>query len=634
MAVQETVGSVSVSRVEEATPPGQVATARALPRFEQFYAVRRFQPTLTFTPDGREILFSTDISGQFNVWRSSVEGGRIDQLTAFDENAVREITVSPDGESVVFTADHHGDEFHQIYSRPARGGWPEPLTDAPQVQHFVSQGNWSPDGSRFAFAANAETPTDMDVWLHDLGTGEVRRLFGGGMYAVPVSWSPDGRHLLALDVRSNTDMTVYLVDAESGEGRELTPREEEARYLPGPWAADGSGFYILSDEGREYVGLAFFRLDAGELEWVETPDADVEDIAGSRDGRVLAWLVNERGWSRLYLRDLQSGALLPTPELPAGCGDRMGSALTVSRDGRFAALLWAQPRRPGELYVIDTATGRTTRISESMLGGLSIDDLVAPEEITYESFDGRQIPAWLYRPPHGDGELPVVLSIHGGPESQERPGYAPLYQYLLSRGIAVLATNIRGSTGYGKTYQKLIHRDWGGADLEDWRHAAEWLRLQDWVDSDRIAVYGGSYGGFATLTCVTRLPDYWAAAVDIVGPSNLVTFARAVPPTWRRYMTEWVGDPETEQDFLLERSPITYVENVRAPLLVLQGAQDPRVVKPESDQMVERLRELDRDVEYVVFDDEGHGFTKRSNQLRAARLTAGWLERHLVGSNS
>src|SRR5690606_1381989 len=219
---------------------------------------------------------------------------------------------------------------------------------------------------------------------------------------------------------------------------------------------------------------------------------------------------------------------------------------------------------------------------------------------------------------------------HGGPEAQERPDYRPLYQYLCSRGIAVMAPNIRGSTGYGKRYQRLIHRDWGGGDLRDLDHAVRWLRAQDWVDPDRIGVVGGSYGGFATLSCVTRLPEYWAAAVDIVGPSNLVTFAKAVPPTWRRLMARWVGDPETEADFLMERSPISYVDNVTAPLLVIQGAKDPRVVKAESDQMVERLRKLGREVEYVVFDDEGHGFTRRSNELRGWRLAADFLIRHLT----
>jgi dipeptidyl aminopeptidase/acylaminoacyl peptidase len=194
----------------------------------------------------------------------------------------------------------------------------------------------------------------------------------------------------------------------------------------------------------------------------------------------------------------------------------------------------------------------------------------------------------------------------------------------------VLAPNVRGSTGYGQSYQKLIHRDWGGDELKDFRAAAEYLRGLDWVDGDRLGVYGGSFGGFATLSCVSRLPEYWAAAVDIVGPSNLVTFAKAVPPTWRRMMAAWVGDPETEPDFLMERSPITYVDQIRAPLFVIQGANDPRVVQAESDQIVERLRARGVEVRYDVYADEGHGFTKRSNELRAYRDLVGFFEAHLL----
>jgi dipeptidyl aminopeptidase/acylaminoacyl peptidase len=189
---------------------------------------------------------------------------------------------------------------------------------------------------------------------------------------------------------------------------------------------------------------------------------------------------------------------------------------------------------------------------------------------------------------------------------------------------------VRGSTGYGKTYQKLIHHDWGGNELKDFEAAVQYLHGLDWVDRDRIAVYGGSFGGFATLSCVSRLPNYWAAAVDIVGPSNLVTFAKAVPPTWRRMMAQWVGDPETEADFLMERSPITYVDQIVAPLFVIQGANDPRVVKPESDQIVAKLRERGIDVRYDVYEDEGHGFTKRENEQKAFRDMADFLEEHLL----
>src|SRR5690606_30589604 len=259
-------------------------------------------------------------------------------------------------------------------------------------------------------------------------------------------------------------------------------------------------------------------------------------------------------------------------------------------------------------------------------------DMTRPELIRYPSFD-REIPAFLYRPTGGAGKLPVLLSIHGGPEAQERPQYlyAGFYQYLASRGIAVLAPNIRGSTGYGKSYQKLIHRDFGGDELRDLEHAAKWLQAQEWVDPARIGVFGGSFGGFATLSCVSRLPEYWACGVDIVGPSNLITFAQSVPPTWRDFMAEWVGDPERDAELLRERSPITYVDQIRAPLLVIQGAKDPRVHRNESEQMVARLRELGREVEYLLFEDEGHGFTKRANNLKAFRAAAEFFERKLLG---
>ena len=609
-----------------------VTQTKQLPLFEQFFAVRRFSSVLTFSEDGAHVLFASNISGQFNLWRVPVAGGWPDQLTSFADDTVRGVGVSPRDGTLVLCADHDGDEFHQLYVIAGGKGWPEQLTNEPQVQHFVAASAWSPDGTKFAYAANARKPTDMECWVRDAETGDTQPVFGEGKFSFPGRFSPDGSKLLALDFRNNSDVSIHLVDLDGGGARELTPHEDEALYIPGPWARDGSGFYLVTDEGSEFRGLAFFNVESNSFDWVEEPTADVDDVALSDDGRVLAWLVNEQGYDRLRLRDLDTGRDLPSPELPAGARPHLTGAeppLALSPDGSHAALIVSSPRRPPEAWVVETSSGRTWAVTDSRLGGLQEDDLVEIELVSFPSFDGREIPAWLYRP-NVDGKVPVVLSIHGGPEAQERPVYQPLYQYLLSRGIGVLATNIRGSTGYGKSYQRLVQRDWGGGDMQDWEHAVKWLQQQDWVDAERVGVFGGSYGGFAVLTCVTRLPDYWAAAVDIFGPSNLVTFAKAVPPTWRRFIARFVGDPETEADFLMERSPITYVDNVKAALLVIQGATDPRVVKGESDQMVAKLQELGRDVEYVVFDDEGHGFTKRTNELKAYRLAAEWLEQHLL----
>ncbi len=593
--------------------------------FEQFTAVRRYQPTLAFSPDGGEVAYSTNTSGQFNLWRQSSDGGYPHQLTLYSEEAVREVAWSPDGAAILFTADRQGDEFRQVYLIPAQGGRPMPLTAAPQAQFNLASEPWSPDGCSVAYAGNDREPTDQDVIVRDTGGSEVGRPMTGALYQ-PVNWSPDGTRLTVVDIKSNTDLDVHVVSLADGNSRHLTPHEGEVRFLPGPWVADGSGFYLLTDEGREFLGLAFQDTESGERRWVETPDWDVEQVALAGDGRYLAWVVNEEGYSRLQVRDLESGEMLGLPALPEG----VIGVLEASRGGGKLGLILNRSQHPAEVYVLDLASGALTQLTHGFLGGIDEADLVRPELVRFPTFDGREIPGLLYRP-RGAGPFPVVLSIHGGPEAQERPGYSAIYQYLLSRGIGVLAPNIRGSTGYGKAYQVLIHRDFGGDDLKDFEAAARYLRGLDWVDGDRLGVFGGSYGGFAVLSCVSRLPEYWAAAVDIVGPSNLVTFAKAVPPTWRRFMAKWVGDPETEADFLMERSPITYVDQIRAPLFVIQGAKDPRVVKAESDQIVERLRARDVAVCYDVYEDEGHGFTKRENELRAWRDTAAFFEEHLLG---
>jgi dipeptidyl aminopeptidase/acylaminoacyl peptidase len=592
------------------------------PTFEQFAAVRRYQPALSFSPDGEQIAYSTNTSGQFNLWRQSSDGGYAYQVTSFASEAVRSVAWSPDGKTLLFTADRDGDEQYKVHHVGAERGWPEQFASEPDVQHFL--GPWSPNGLAFAFAANDRDPAEQDLLVRGAGAGEVRRLLTGGVYD-PGYWSPEGRSLTALRTNSNLDGDIFIVDVESGDARQILQHDGNVDQTPGPWSTGGRGFYLITNQDREFAGLAYFDLTTEQLSWVETPDWDVEGVELSKDGRVLVWIVNENGYSRVHAKDLTSGLALRLPALPEG----VATCMTLSADGRRLALLHAASTHPNEVIVVDFQANTVHQITESALGGLDEHSLVSPDLVHFASFDGRRIPAFLYRP-KGDGPFGVVFSIHGGPEAQERPGYSPLYQYWLSRGIGVLATNIRGSTGYGKSYQKLINRDFGGDDLKDFEAAATFLRSLAWVDASKIGLFGGSYGGFAVLSCVSRLPSFWAAAVDIVGPSNLVTFAKAVPPTWRRFMAEWVGDPYTEEEFLLARSPITYVDQIQAPLFVIQGANDPRVVRAESDQLVEKLRARGVEVRYDVYEDEGHGFTKRTNELKALKASAEFLERYLA----
>jgi dipeptidyl aminopeptidase/acylaminoacyl peptidase len=597
-------------------------------RFEQFSATRLFYPAVGYSPDGTQIAHITNTTGQYNLWTVPSGGGFSRQITSYTDNTVRAFSWSPDGTQILFQADQNGDEQHQIYLVGAGGGWPEALTSNLEVQHNLGGDAWTPDGKTIAYCANDQNPANMNVITRDMATGELHRVVESDGLFFPAGWSPDGRYLILADFRSNTDQHILLLDLETNQITNTTPHEGEIIYASGPWAADSSGFYLVTNEGKEFQGLAFYSIADGKWEWIDTPEHDVEFVAVSKNGRALVWGINVGGASQLRGRDLQTGQALKLPELPLG----VIGAMDISPDGKRLALLFARPIEAANLYEVDLETGEMTALSQSMLGGVDPADMVEPELIEYPTFDGRKIPAWLFRPKGNAEQYPVVVSIHGGPEAQERPTYIynGLYQYLLNRGFGVLAPNIRGSTGYGITYQKLIHRDWGGAELKDIEGAAKYLQSLDWVDKNRIAVFGGSFGGFATLSALTRLPDYWALGVDVVGPSNLLTFVNSVPPFWKRFMKQWVGDAVEDRDLLIERSPITYVDNVRVPMLVIQGAKDPRVVKAESDQMVERIRKRGGDIRYYVDEEEGHGATRRANQLKWWKMVADYMEEYLL----
>ncbi|MFZ5822836.1 MAG: S9 family peptidase [Bacillota bacterium] len=602
-------------------------------KFDQFFATRRIG-ALCPAPDGESLLFVSDISGQFNLWRVASQGGWPQQLTLYTDDAVRMAAFSRDGARIAFLADHHGDEKFQVYLMDTVGGWPEKITDRPDVQYSLSGGSFSPDGRYLAYSGNANNPQDMDIYLYDLQTGETRTLTGGGGLYYFGSFSPDGSKVLAVQFHGNTDQDLHLIDVATGQSRNLTAHPgRQAKYLPASWLKDGSGFFFRTNDGREFDAVAYYDLAADKWSYLITAEWDIEGLAFNGDRTLLAYVVNEAGNSALHVIERETGQELNLPEMPKGV---ISAVEFAGKDSRRR--LFLQISTYGEatnIYVLDLDAQTLTRVTESMLGNIPESVFVAPELVHIDSFDGLKIPAWLYKP-HGVGpgeQVPAVLSIHGGPESQERTGYnyGGFYQYLLSQGVAVLAPNIRGSTGFGIEYQRRIHRDWGGAELKDIEACHGFLRSLDWVDPDKIAIWGGSFGGFATLSAATRLPDLWACACDFCGPSNLITFLNSVPPHWKPAMKAWLGDTEEDKEFLIERSPITYVDQITTKLMVVQGATDPRVVKAESDQMVERLRSLGREVEYLVFEDEGHGFTKRTNQLKGYGAMADFLVRHLKG---
>lgn len=595
-----------------------------MPEYMDFVPRERFRQSVALSPDGRLVAYSSNAAGSFDLWVIPTAGGRARRLTQLADQAVREIAWTPDGKSLVFTADRKGDEQYRIYRVGLDGQDLSEISSGPDCQRVLAEVPFDADGRFLIYAANDRDRTVQDILIRDLSDDTERRIVPpGGVNFTPARPSPDGRWLLAAGGRSNTDVAIYHIDlTDTGAGAVcLTEEYGQGFFAPGPWTPDSSAFYVCTDVWGEYTSIGLYTLDAAALTRITHDEWDVEHIEAT--GRTLVWSINEGGCSTL--RATRNGTQISVPEIPQGVID----AIVLSPDAEQIVLEIDSAARPSEIGVLEPATG-FRYLTDARPPALHVVEPVEPDLITYPSSNGRHIHALLYRP-HAPGPHPVLLSIHGGPEAQERPEYAysGLYQYLLHQGIAVFAPNIAGSTGYGLAHQMLIYRDWGGVDLDDLDHAVRHLQTTPGLDADRVAVMGGSYGGFAALSCLSRLPYRWAAGVSFCGPTNLVTLAKACPPTWKSTVAAVLGDPDTDPGHLTQRSPITYADAITAPLLVIQGARDPRVQQDESDQIVNLLRARGVDVRYDIYPDEGHGFTNRSNEIKAYGDIAQFLLTHL-----
>lgn len=594
----------------------------------------RIQATLALSPDGSMVAYADDQSGQFNLSIAPVRCGDAKSLTAFTENTVRHVVWSPDGKRLMCVVDRRGDEYSQLYLVTAENGDVRQLTDALSVRHVQARGNsFSPDGRRLAYGANDREPSAQDVLVRDLETDETTRVFARGGYSWAGYWSPDGTRLTIVEwVDQNIDHIVYVADLSTGTTTQITFDLEPTIYRLGPWLPDGSGFHVITNRDREFDGLALLDVDTGSLTWVDSPDWDVDEIAASADLSVLAWLVDNDGATELKIRDTASGNVRQMNGLPLG----VGTNLCVSDDGQVVAMLMSTASMPTNILCVEPAYGVIKWTTNFTTQAHRTHQFVEPTLVHYPARSGVDIPAYVYRPHDRDDPVGVVVSIHGGPTAQERPSYIynGMYQYMLSKGVALFCPNIHGSGGYGSSYMKSIYRDWGGIDLQDLDDAIGHLLAQPWVDPTRIGLFGGSYGGFAVLSCISRLPHRAFAAASVwFGPSNLVTLATECPPTWRSSVDRILGNPERDYEFLMSRSPVTYCDQIDTPLQILQGANDPRVPQNESEQIVDRLRLRGVTVDYTVFPDEGHGFMKTANEIAARSTTADYLVRHLADKN-
>ena len=578
----------------------------------------------SFTDDGRHLVLLSTAPGTNQLHRANVRSGAIEQLTDLAE-PVSGGDAIPGTSRILIAVDAGGNERHQLHLLDAGpGATPEPFAVDPDVMHFAQVVR--PDGGAVAYACNARNGLDFDVIVRPIGPGDPRTVAQLGGYCTPLAFSPDGGTLVVsrLSERSG-DNDLHLVDLATGDIEHLTPHADEAFFGDIVWRPDSRAFLFATSTGRDLCAIARYDLASRSYTVVHEDEWDLQ-CAGDAAGKHLAVEVNEDGFSRLELRDPETLELRTIVPLP-GRGVVESSFLTFSRDGRSLAYQFASAREPGDVWVYDTERNETTRVTRAADDDL-LANLAEPELHRVTSFDGESVPVFLYLPE--DGNARVIVNIHGGPEAQARPGWGAVISYWVSRGFAVAVPNVRGSTGYGKRYEHLDDREKRLDSVRDLVALHDWLAEHDEVDGSCVALAGGSYGGYMTLAGLAFHPERWAAGVDIVGMSSLVTFLENTS-IWRRAFREReYGSLEHDRELLESVSPISRVDAIRAPLLIIHGANDPRVPLSEAQQLQTALTDRGVESELIVYDDEGHGLQKLKNKSDAYARVAEFLERVLA----
>ena len=590
----------------------------------------------SISSDGRWLAFISDLTGVPQVWRAPLGGSAVpmpEQLT-FAEDRVLWLLCSPaPGDArLLFARDRGGDENAQLYLLDPTTGEERCLTTGYDgVMHIPGQ--WSADGHTLLLAANRAHPAHFGLYRQALDGDEAALLWQsdepGLLY--DAMQHPTAKRVLFSRMALSAAHHLLELDLTTGQARRLDPPDRPARYHSATYTPDGCHVTVVTDLDSDRTNLMRLDLATGQWETVIGPYYDLEYFSLSPDGRTIAFTLNQDGYSRLELLDLERGVARPGPTLPDGVLGIYDERIAFAPDSASLAFSYTTPRNTSNVYIWEwAAMGQSVRPLTMMPhGGIPPTSFVDAELIRYPTFDDRLIPAWLYRPRDAAEPMPVVITVHGGPEWQARPWFDFLAQYLVNRGYAVLVPNVRGSTGYGNAYSHLDDVDKRLDSVTDLAYAARWLAAQPEFDGRRIAVQGGSYGGYMVLAALAFHPELWAAGVDIVGIANFVTFLENTSDYRRQHRESEYGRLVADRELLERVSPIHYVERMTAPLLVIHGANDPRVPLSEAEQLVARLEALGRTVELLVFDDEGHGIKLLKNKRVAYAAVARFLDEAL-----
>jgi dipeptidyl aminopeptidase/acylaminoacyl peptidase len=616
--------------------PAESAPPAAVPQYsaEAFFQTRSYRMVggegHAFSPDRTSLLISSDETGVFNAYRLPVDGSPATAMTDSDDNAVFAVSWFPHDERVLYTYDGGGNELNHIVVREV-DGTNRDLTPGDAVKaQFV---RWSDDNESFYLTTTERNETSFDLYRYSAGDYSRERVYENPGFQISYI-SGDGRWLALDKPRTSADSDVYVVDLSSDDREPVlvTAHEGNIEHVTFGILADNRSLIYGTDEHSEFRQAWRYDLETGEREPFVVADWDVSYVGDSPSGELVVYGVNVDARTEVTLRNQDSGEEVGLPALPPG----EIRNVRFSADETHVGLIVNADNSPSNIHVVDLADGNSRQLTEALNPEIDPAHLVVSEVIRYESFDGLEIPSILYKP-HGasaENPVPALVLVHGGPGGQTRTGYRAMVQHLVNHGYAILGANNRGSSGYGKTFYHMDDKRHGEEDLQDIVYGRQYLESLDWVDASRIGVIGGSYGGYMVAAALAFEPDAFDVGIDIFGVTNWVRTLESIPPWWEAFkesLYDEMGDPATDAERHRRISPLFHAGNITKPTLVIQGANDPRVLQVESDELVAAIQANEVPVEYIVFPDEGHGFRKRVNQVTASDAYVRFLDTYLKG---
>jgi len=597
------------------------------------YTIEQFMRTRkviggAFSPDEKSIAFTSNATGVFNVYRLSLTDGSAEQLTASSTENIYALSYFPDGKRILVSREDGGHENYRLSVFDPAGHFTDLTPGKNVAARFLGT---TPDGAAFYCATNERDRHCFDIYKLNSETLERELLFTDSNGYDFGCISKDGRYIALDEPRTRENSNIFLYDITTRELRQLTSHEREGCFWASCFDSKSKFLYYRTNENSDFFRVERIELETGRTELVVKDECDCY-YSISPGGKYEAITRDRDSFFQVDVSCVESGEQISLPSFP---GEGI-AGFNFSRSDRLLGFYVKGDRRPGDLYSYEFSTRTVRKLANSLTPDIDPDDLVDSQIVSYRSFDALEIPSLLWKPHDASpaNKVPALVYVHGGPGGQTRKEFNATIQFLVNQGYAVLAPNYRGSSGYGRTFQALDNGKHAQEPLRDCVEAGRYLASLDYVERSQVGIMGASYGGFLTLSALTFYPQEFAVGIDLFGPTNWQRTLESFPPYWKSSLADFyrkVGDPTTDGKMLRKISPLFHADAIVRPLLVLQGANDPRVLKSESDEIVEAIRKKNGIVEYVVFDDEGHGFTKKSNQIYACRRILSFLDRYLKG---